>query len=160
MSKRLQRALRVLAGLILAAPTALHAQSSLDAPCDYARCSLAILPRLSGLDVVRGSDEVRIASLPFLRARDVRHAFTGDANAQRHAVSAMRLRRAGSLFTALGIAGGVTAAWRGGSAHDRVGAAAFGAAGASLFLVSVPLHFAADAELSRAVRDFNTRFAR
>lgn len=159
MSKCLPSALGALALSILAAPAAARAQS-LEAPCDYAHCGLAILPRLSGLDVVRGPDEVRVASLPFLRARDVRPAFAGDVDAQRHALSATRLRRAGSLFTVLGIAGGATAAWRGASAHDRVGAAAFGAAGASLFLVSVPLHFAADAELSRAVREFNRRFAR
>lgn len=136
------------------------AVSPAGAACDFTRCGLGLLPRLTGLDVVRGADETPVASLGFLRAGDVRPAFAGDTAAVRHAVMAMRLRRAGAALTTLGIAGAAAAVWRGALSHDRAGSAAFAAAGATLFAVSVPVQFAADAELSRAVWIYNRRFTR
>ncbi len=145
---------RVAALLLVLASGVVRAQGA----CDYNRCALSISPRLTGLDVVRGTSEIPVASLGFFVPRDVRAPFASSDIATRFAVDATRMRRqatvlsaVGALATATGIVHGVR--------HHRAPAYGFTGAGASLLLFSVPMHFAADAALSRAVWEYNRQFA-
>ena len=127
-----------------------------DTACSYSRCALGIIPRLAALDVVRGDREERVGSLAFLFPRDVRRAFGDNELASRRAAHAFSLRRIGSALTMAGatvaVAGGVRAITVRGSSGSS---AALAAIGLSAFVASVPVHFAADAELSRAVWEYN-----
>jgi len=131
------------------------------APCSYDACALSLIPRMSGLDVARGVREERVGSLGFLFPRDVRAAFDGSAAAQHHAGRALSIRRVAALLTD---AGAVLAA--SGAAHamatssGRRASVTISLAGAALVGASVWPQFAADAELSRAVRDYNRQFAK
>ena len=129
-----------------------------DTACSYSRCALGILPRLAALDVVRGDREERVGSLAFLFPRDVRRAFGDNELASRRAARAFSLRRIGSVLTMAGatvaVAGGIRAIAVRGSPGSS---AALAAIGLSTFGASVPVHFAADAELSRAVWEYNRR---
>lgn len=134
----------------------LHAQA---APCTYDACALSLIPRLGGLDVVRGNAEQRVGSLGFVLPRDVRPAFTGNAAAQAHAARAQSIRRVAAVLTD---AGGILAAaglMRALSSNGRRTSLMVAAGGLALVGASVPPQFAADAELSRAVREYNRQFA-
>jgi hypothetical protein len=129
--------------------------------CDYRRCALTIIPRLTALDVVRGDDEQRVASLAFLFPRPVTNAFQGNDVARRHAERAFSQRRLGAMLTDLVGAALLAGVARAAAPQDHRRASvglAFG--GAALFAISVPIHFSADAELSRAAREFNRHFVR
>lgn len=141
--------------LLLVVASWLGAQTT----CDYNRCSLSIAPRLSGLDVVRGTGEPPVASLGFFIPRDVRAPFAGNDVATRFALDATRMRRQATVLSMVGgstVAVGVAQGFR----HHRGSAYGLTGAGAALVMLSVPLHFAADAALSRAVWEFNRQFAR
>ena len=144
--------------LSLAAAGELGAQT---AACTYDTCALSLVPRLSGLDVVRGTNEQRIGSLGFLIPRDVRAAFSGSAAAQQHAGRALSIRRVAAVFTDVGgliAAAGAVRAFS--TANGRRASAVISLGGVALIGASVLPQFAADAELSRAVRDYNRQFAR
>lgn len=137
--------------------TAMRAQTG-DSTCAFARCGYGIMPTLTALDVVQGSSERHVASLPFLWSKDVSHLFVSDAEAVQHAQRAAKLRTAGAFVSSAGIAlvvtGFVTGLGAGGSPRST---ALFGLAGVGVLAASVPVHFAADAELSRAVWIYNQR---
>jgi hypothetical protein len=139
-----------------------------DSACSYRSCALSIAPRWDGLAVVRGVEGRRIANLHFFWPRDITDDLRGgDTTAVGtdsvtfHAQRAVTLRRAGAGFTDLGglaLAVAVSRAVRDGHVSHRDQAVAGAALGA--LVVSVPLQFAADGELSRAVWWHNVRFAR
>ncbi|HWH52030.1 MAG TPA: hypothetical protein VN651_10855 [Gemmatimonadaceae bacterium] len=139
---------------LLAYPMRAAAGQAASAPCDYAHCSLDIVPRLTGLAVARGASEERIATLPFLWPARPAHIFADDSIAWRHAAAASRRRALAALFTDVG---GLLAI--GGPTHLHGAGRAMTGAGAALVAVSMPIQFAADAELSRAVWSYNRRFA-
>lgn len=153
-----RRAVNLVAGAFigLALCSASLAAQSVDTSCTYARCALGILPRLTALDVVRGVGEERVGSLAFLFPRDVQGVFASNESAKRHAAHALSLRRVGAALTFAGgvllVTGAVHAA---ASRNGRVPWAAAAGVGVATFGASVPVHFAADAELSRAVWAFN-----
>jgi hypothetical protein len=148
--------------LFLAAGAIAPAASAQSTPvCDYSRCALTIIPRLTALDVVRGDREERVGSLPFLLPRNISEVFAGSAPAWAHADRAFSRRRVGAVLTNVGgalLAGGVIRAAL--TPDHRRASIGTALAGATLVGISVPIHFSADAELSRAVREFNRRFAR
>jgi hypothetical protein len=118
---------------------------------------LTIVPRLSALDIARGSSEDRVASLAFLAPRSVSVAFRGSDAAQAHAARAYRLRRVAAGLTDMGILIGAAAA------TPMVPSPRRGVALSCAFAIvaaSVPIHFAADAALSRAVWAYNRQFSR
>jgi len=139
----------------------LPAQAAPIARCSYDTCALSIIPRLSGLDVVRGASEERIATLGFLAPTSVNRAFLGNAAAESHASRALRIRRVASIMTDLGgvlaLSGALHAA---ATRTGRSASIAISLGGLTLVGASVLPQFAADAELSRAVREYNTQFAR
>lgn len=129
--------------------------------CTYRSCALDVVPAWNGLDVVKGEREERVGRLGFLWTRDVSPAFAGEPRAVELAHRAVRTRRTAALFTDAGGAL-LVAALAGGLADPghsgRWRAIAIG--GGAAFAVSVPLQFAADGHLARAVWRFNARFAR
>ena len=142
--------------------------ASVDAQCSYRECALSIAPVWNGLTVVRGADGRRVANLDFFLPRDVAPALRGDApgavgadSAFAHAERAVALRRVGAVLTDMGGVAMVIAIVRAASAgrasrSDQV----VGGTGLAALLVSVPLQFAADGALSRAVWWHNLRYAR
>lgn len=144
----------------------LAAQDASPAPgCPYSRCALSIAPRWNGLAVVRGREETQVANLGFFLPRDISPVFRAGGDATGPSVAearrAVRIRKAAAVLTDAGAvllaAGGVRAL-----ALRRVDDAGIVAlsAGALGLAVSVPLQFAADGALSRAVWLHNLRFAR
>jgi hypothetical protein len=135
--------------------------------CPYRECGLSISPAWNGLLVVRGSDGARIANLNFFLPRDIAPVLRGTPtsigadSALAHAKRAVALRRAGAVLTDLGAVAVAVALARAASTgrastSDRV----VGGAGLTALLVSVPMQFAADGALSRAVWWHNLRYAR
>jgi len=145
----------MIAAAALSLATAATAQST-DSACTFARCGYGIMPRLTGLDVVRGTSEAPVASLPFLWSKQVAGAFSSDSAAAAHARRATSLRTAGALLSNAGAAL-VTAAIVTGirAEQSRRLPVALGVGGLAALGASVPVHFAADAELSRAVWFYN-----
>lgn len=159
------RCLNAAGAALLALALALSAspaRAQTRADCDYATCALRIAPRLSGLDIVRGDIGARAGSLGFLwPSASLTRAFDGDVEAQRVARASVRRRRmaaaltdAGALILAAALVRTVTVP------SDRTPSAVLGAVGAATLAVSIPVQFAADEQLSRAVHAFNRRFAR
>jgi hypothetical protein len=117
--------------------------------------------------VVRGSVGRPVANLNFFLPRDITPSLVGDStapsadSARAHAERAVALRRAGAVLTDAGAAAVVAVLAHVASAGraDRSDRVVAGAALASL-LVSIPIQFAADGALSRAVWWHNLRYAR
>ena len=135
--------------------------------CSYRECALSISPVWNGLLVVRGSEHRRMANLNFFFPGDIAPVLRGEAaaagadSALAHAERAVALRRAGAVLTDVGavaviVALAHAASAGGASTSDRV----VGGAGLTTLLVSVPIQFAADGALSRAVWWHNLRYAR
>ena len=144
-----------------AAPVTLN-----DSACAYRSCALNIKPAWDGLAVVRPTGQ-RVATLHFFWPRDITSELRGDSTAVGadsavvHTERALVLRQAGAGFTDVGIvtfAVAVLRALRDGRLSERDQILA--GAGLGAIVVSVPLQFAADGELSRAVWWHNVRFAR
>jgi hypothetical protein len=138
-----------------------------DSACSYRACALAIAPTWNGLAVVRGQGGPRVANLHFFWPADISSALRGDPlarGADSAAASVRRavaLRRAGATLTDLGVvATGLAVV--GGVGARRVGKRerVAGGMGVAALLVSVPLQFAADGALSRAVWWHNLRYTR
>jgi hypothetical protein len=146
---------------LLLAPVGITRAQAADSTCTYARCGLSIIPRLVGLDVVRGDGETRVGSLAFLWPRDVSIAFANDAEARSYAARATRRRRIAAVMTDAGLALAVGGA--AGMLHDggriRGGSSVAAISGLVLLGASVPIHFSADADLSRAVWRYNATLA-
>ena len=163
------RALRLLAPLLCVASTAAAAQQAgVDSACTYSTCALSIWPAWDGLAVVRGTTESRVANLHFFLPRDITPALRGRDttamgadSAAAHARRALALRQTGAGFTDLGaltIGVAIVRALAAGRVSHRDQAVA--AAGLGAIAISVPLQFAADGELSRAVWWHNLRYTR
>jgi len=176
----MQRIVRILivAAFAAATPTLAAAQQAAvptsaapspnDSATSYRSAALSIAPRWDGLAVVRGTNRQTVANLHFFWPRDITVELRGtDTTAigldslTRHAQRAVALRRAGAGFTDLGaltMAVAIVRSLRDGRFATRDQQLAAAAVGA--LVVSVPLQFAADGELSRAVWWHNIRFAR
>lgn len=137
-----------------------------DSACAYRSCALNIKPAWDGLAVVRPTGQ-RVATLHFFWPHDITAELRGDSTAVGadsavvHAERALVLRQAGAGFTDVGILTFAVAVLRGLrdgrlSERDQI----LAGAGLGAIVVSVPLQFAADGELSRAVWWHNVRFAR
>lgn len=157
----------LLTGLVIAAalPVA-SARAQRPESCSYESCALWIVPRWNGLAVTRGPDGPDVANLGFFVPHSVTAALRSGAegaaadSASAYADRALWLRRVGAALTDFGavVAGAVvvSAASRGrATATEKVA----GAVSATLLVVSVPLQFAADGALSRAVWWHNARYA-
>ena len=136
--------------------------------CTYTACALNIAPRWNGLAVVRGSDGPPVANLNFFWPRDIAPSLRGPSSlapgadsALAHARRAVRIRRVGAAFTDAGIvAGAIGAVGALTAGRVRTSDGVLLGAGIAALGVSVPLQFAADGALSRAVWWHNRRYAR
>lgn len=158
-------------GALTLVSMALPAQSpssvTRDTACSYERCALDIVPAWNGLAVVRGVEGSQVALLHFFVPRDVSLAVAGRdstaigaGHARSESYRAFQLRRSAAAFTdggALLIAAAGISALRAG--HMRRQDAVLAGAGGAALAISVPLQFAADGALSRAVWWYNRRFA-
>ncbi len=147
---------------LLSAPADLVAQSAApSAVCSYDTCALNVVPAWNGLAVVRGQSEDRVALLGFFKAGNLDAAFAGDPAALALAHRAVRTRRVAATLTDAGLVllllGSVALPSM--DADGRDTPALYLVAGAVSLGLSVPLQFAADGHLSRAVWQFNRRFA-
>lgn len=154
-----------LTALAQSAPSAIA--TTRDSACGYAECALGIAPTWNGLAVVRGAAGPRVANLYFLWPRDVTAALRGDPRApgaDSAAASARRavsLRRTGAALTDIGlVASGVALVSGLRARRARSEERVVGGIGLAALLVSVPVQFAADGALSRAVWWHNLRYAR
>lgn len=141
--------------------------SRAEGACSYRDCAASIAPAWNGLLVVRGVEQRRLANLNFFLPRDISPVLRGDPaalgadSALAHAQRAVALRRGGAVLTDVGALALILALAHAASAgemnvNDRV----VGGAGLAALLVSVPIQFAADGALSRAVWWHNLRYAR
>jgi hypothetical protein len=165
----MRRASRMLVAIVFAGlslPVAGARAQGVESHCSYQSCALWIVPRWNGLAVTRGASGPDVANLGFFLPRSVTEALRGGAgvpaadSAAACAQRALRLRRAGAAFTDIGaiaaLAAVASAASRGfATSTEKV---ALGV-GATFLVVSVPLQFAADGALSRAVWWHNSRYA-
>lgn len=143
-----------------APPVATAAAERSIATCPYVRCALGIAPVWNGLAVVRGADRERVTSLDFFLPRPIDSVFAGDS-ARASAQRAFAVRRQASLLTDLGallLAGGAATAVHDGRFTGT--SRALSAVGAVAFVASVPLQFAADGWLSRAIWWHNSALGR
>lgn len=139
-----------------------------DSACGYRSCALSIAPSWDGLAVVRGVTGQRVTNLHFFWPRDIRPALraldttaVGTDSMLAHAQRAVTLRRVGAGFTDFGVLTlGVAIVRALRDAHVSTRDQALAGAALGALLVSVPLQFAADGELSKAVWWHNVRFAR
>ncbi len=166
------RSMTISAMLLLLGASSARGQGAAAAPpnesaCSYQQCALGIAPTWNGLAVVRGTGGPRVANLHFFWPADISPALRGDPfarGADSAAASARRaiaLRRAGAALTDIGVVATGVALVSALRAH-RVGTAqrAVGGVGLAAIVVSVPLQFAADGALSRAVWWHNLRYTR
>ena len=138
-----------------------------DTACSYSACALRIAPSWDGLGVVRGSTGERVANLHFFLPFDISDelrgpdaSVTGADSAAWHARRALDLRRVGAGFTDAGaLAIGVALLRAIGAGHVSKRDQVIAAAGLGAFVISVPLQFGADGELSKAVWWHNLRYA-
>jgi hypothetical protein len=152
---------RIAAGVGLSFAVRSARAQTADSSCAYEQCALSIVPRLLALDVVRGAREERVGTLAFLYPSRVTAVFAGSDAAERHAAHAFRLRRVAAVLTDLGVVVVATAGSHGiASTQTRRASATISGVGVALVASSVPVHFAADGELSRAVWEYNRRFGR
>ena len=145
----------------LSLPANLHAQTTRDTNCSYQECALGLKPVLNGLAVTRGKSEEQVAVLGFFWPGEVSQVFAGDPQAQSEARNAEAIRGTAAALTDAGIVMALTGIARSLFRRDwdKLSTTLTIAGGASLG-VSVPLQFAADGSLSRAVWLFNRKFAR
>ena len=123
----------------------------------YRRDALGIAPVWNGLAVVRGSERTRVANLNFFWPRRIDDAFLGDS-ARFYGSRAFRTRRVAAVLTDAGAVLLAAAVVRRGSGDAVTRGLAI--AGAGAFVLSVPLHFAADDWLARALWWHNEGLAR
>lgn len=130
------------------------------ADCSYSTCALGIAPVWNGLAIVQGPDRRQLGNLNFFWPRGSSVLFSGDS-ARSLGDRALRTRRIAALLTDVGSLMLASAAIRSRSGNEITRSTrSLAFAGAAAFVVSVPLQFAADGLLSRAVWWHNTAFGR
>ena len=161
--KSLMKSFAAIACLAVATafPGVVLAQSSRDANCSYQQCALGLAPVWNGLAVTRGDSERHAATLSFFLPADIRRTFEGDREAIDVATDAINIRRAAAVFTDAGLVllatGLARAAFQ--REFDKFSRVLTVTGGVSL-AAGVPLQFAADGLLSRAVWLYNRKFAK
>lgn len=159
--------------LLLAASLAISRPVSAQTPesttsCGFRACALSITPRWNGLALVRGPHGPQVANLNFFWPRDVSAALTRTYSAlgpsadssSAEARRAVHVRRIGAVLTDGGAMLGVVALVRSARAGTiRRSDGVLAAASAVALGVSIPVQFAADGALGRAVWWQNAGYA-
>ncbi len=131
------------------------------ANCTYETCALGLAPVWNGLAVTRGISERQVANLGFFWPSDIRPVFADNAAAVEAAEEALQTRTIAAVLTDAGLLLLGTGLARAAFQRDFDSfSKALTYTGATAIGVSVPLHFAADGMLSRAVWWHNRRYSR
>ena len=131
-----------------------------DRECDYQRCALSIAPVWNGLALVQGQAGRRTANLSFFWPHSLAPVFVGSDSAMRHGARAVKVRRGAAVLTDVGaLVFGYALVRRASTGKFADEARVAAGVGAAAIFASVPLHFAADGYLSRAVWWHNARYA-
>jgi hypothetical protein len=145
----------------LSSAATLHAQASRETNCSYQQCALGLSPAWNGLAVTRGATQEQAGVLGFFWPGDVSRPFEADREALTAARDAMAVRQTAAILTDAGVVLAATGLARGlfHQDWDKL-SSALTIAGGTAIIASVPIQFAADGYLSRAVWLFNRKFAR
>ena len=158
-SVRMRSAIVALVAACLAGVPANAQSPQNDAACSYVRCALGIVPAWNGLLVTQGASHTRVANLGFFWTGSLDRVFAQNDSALAYARRAVRVRRTAAVFTDLGAVALGVAAVRGLSAGRLEGAdRTVAMVGGASFAIGVPLQFAADGLLSRAIWWRNTAY--
>ncbi len=131
------------------------------ANCSYETCALGLKPVWNGLAVTRGISERQVANLGFFWPSDIRPGFADNAAALEAAEEALQTRTIAAVLTDAGLLLLGTGLARAAFQREFDGfSKALTYTGATSLGLSVPLHFAADGMLSRAVWWHNRRYSR
>jgi len=146
---------------LVVSPSVSQSQRQASQNCTYQTCALGLAPVWDGLAVTRGDSERRVATLGFFLPGDVSSVFEDDPDALEAARDAVQIRQIGAALTDGGLLSAATGIARALFRRDwdRL-STALTIGGAAALGVSIPVQFAADGELSRAVWLYNRRFAR
>ena len=129
--------------------------------CTYESCALGLAPAWNGLSITRGISQREIANLGFFWPSDIRPVFSDNAPALEAATEALRVRTVAAVLTDVGLVLLGTGLARAGFQREFDGfSRVLTGVGAASLGISVPLHFAADGYLARAVWWHNRRFSR
>ena len=147
--------------VVMAIARPADAQAAPDPNCTYERCALGVMPVWDGLAVTRGDSPRAVGLLGFFWPGDVRDVFAGDDAAVDAATDAVRIRQVAALLTDGGLVLLATGVARGVFRRDWDSfSTVLTAAGGLALGVSIPVQFAADGQLSRAVWLFNRRYSK
>ena len=129
--------------------------------CTYESCALGLAPAWNGLSITRGISQREIANLGFFWPSDIRPVFSDNAPALEAATEALRMRTVAAVLTDAGLVALATGLARAGFQREFDGfSRVLTGVGVAALGISVPLHFAADGYLARAVWWHNRRFSR
>ena len=132
-----------------------------EANCTYESCALGLAPAWNGLAITRGISQRQIGVLGFFWPGDIRPIFADNAAALEAADEALRTRTVASILTDAGLLVLGTGLARAAFQREFDGfSKVLTITGAASVGISVPLHFAADGMLSRAVWWHNRRYSR
>ncbi len=129
--------------------------------CTYETCAFGLAPVWNGLAVTRGISERQIANLGFFWPSDIRPVFADNPAALEAAEEALQTRTIAAVLTDAGLLLLGTGLARAAFQREFDGfSKVLTYTGATSIGLSVPLHFAADGMLSRAVWWHNRRYSR
>ena len=166
--RRTARLVYVLFAAALATSRAASAQVAPAATCSFRACALVISPRWNGLALVRGPHGPQVANLNFFWPRDLsaalasaQQAFGPSADSSlAEARRAVHVRRIGAVLTdGAAVLGAVALVRAARAGRFRRSDGVIAAASVAALGVSIPVHFAADGALSRAVWWQNSGYA-
>jgi len=134
---------------------------TIDAACTYESCALSLAPVWNGLAITRGISQRQIANLGYFWPSDIRPVFADNAAALEAADEALQTRTVAAVLTDAGLlllgTGLARAAFQ--REFDNFARVLMYSGTASIG-ISVPLHFAADGMLNRAIWWHNRRYSR
>lgn len=166
---RTARLVYVLFAAVLATSRAASAQVPAPKPtCSFRACALVISPRWNGLALVRGPGGPQVANLNFFWPRDVSAALSSSQpvlgpsadSSLAEARRAVHVRRIGAVLTdGAALLGAVALVRTARAGRFRRSDGVITAASVAALGLSIPVHFAADGALSRAVWWQNAGYA-
>ncbi|MGK2961767.1 MAG: hypothetical protein ACSLFK_06410 [Gemmatimonadaceae bacterium] len=137
-----------------------RAQSA-EAGCTYESCALSLAPVWNGLAITRGISQRQVANLGYFWPSDIRPVFADNAAALEAADEALQTRTVAAVLTDAGLVLLATGLARAAFQREFDGfARVLVYSGTASIGISVPVHFAADGMLNRAIWWHNRRYSR
>jgi hypothetical protein len=134
---------------------------AVEAACTYESCALSLAPVWNGLAITRGISQRQVANLGYFRPTDIRPVFADNAAALEAADEALQTRTVAAVLTDAGLVLLGTGLARAAFQREFDGfARVLMYSGTASVAISIPLHFAADGMLNRAIWWHNRRYSR